>query len=94
MAARDLTIYGIRKQVGDTFYLVSKSVPYHLEDQEGIVRAECHIGAYILQILGPSTTRVTYVSDADVKGMIPGFIKNMVSKHQASVPINLNMRLK
>ena len=57
------------------------------------MRAECHIGAYVLKKLSPTSTRVTYVSDVDVKGMIPGFVKNMVSKYQASVPLNLNRRL-
>lgn len=74
---------------GNKTYIMTKTIPYDYPVPKGVVRGEVYIGSYCLEELEPKKTRVTYISDADPKGMIPGMIKSRVSKGQASVPSNL-----
>jgi hypothetical protein len=40
------------------------------------------------------TIRVTYLSDGDVKGSIPGFVKNIFSQGRAEIAAYINECLK
>ncbi len=51
----------------------------------GVVRAEAIIGGYILERIDKNTTKVTYMSYADIKGSIPTLLKNQLSKNQGEV---------
>lgn len=43
--------------------------------------AELHVAGFILEKIDSGRTHVTNISDVDVKGSIPGFVKNaMASK--------------
>jgi len=48
----------------------------------GVVRAQAYIGGYIMEKIDEKTTKVTYMSNADIKGSIPTMIKNQLSKKQ------------
>lgn len=48
---------------------------------------------YEVTKVGDKKTKVVYISDADPAGSLPGFIKTMVSKGQAEVPVNLKRYL-
>ena len=45
---RDFVTVAIRKQEGDTYYIVSKSCSYPLPEVQGVVRGEIHIAGYII----------------------------------------------
>jgi hypothetical protein len=40
------------------------------------------IGGYILEKIDEANTKVIYMSSTDIKGSIPGLIKNELSKKQ------------
>lgn len=50
-----------------------------------VVRGEIIIGGYVLERIDDNTTKVTYMSNADIKGSIPGMIKNELAKKQGEV---------
>ena len=45
-----------------------------------------HLGGYIIEKIDEKKTKVTYISDTDIKGSIPGMIKNQLNKRQGSIP--------
>jgi len=60
----------------DKAYLGSKSINYPCPEEKKVVRGEIIIGGYILERIDEKKTKVTYLSNADIKGSIPGLIKN------------------
>ena len=83
---RDFVCAGIVEPVGDNkLYMVIRSCDYPHKGEEGPVRGEMHLGAYIMEALGEKETKFTYISDFDLKGMIPGFIKNSVTKAEGKM---------
>ena len=52
------------------------------------------IGGYIVEKVKENVSRVTYVSDGDIKGSIPDFVKRYVSESQGSVAGKMNACLK
>jgi hypothetical protein len=59
-----------------------------------VVRGECFIGGYIGEKVEEKTLKVTYISDGDVKGSIPGFVKNIFSQGQGEVASRVDGCLK
>jgi len=43
------------------------------------------MGGYVIERVDENKTRVTYMSNADIKGSIPGMIKNELAKKQGEV---------
>lgn len=69
--------------------MLTKSINYGVAPVKGVVRGDVLIGSYSIEKLAENKTRLTYISDSDVKGWIPGPVKNMVAKSQAEVPANV-----
>ena len=65
--------------------MVNRSCDYPHPEVKGVVRAELFGGAFILEKIDETHTRVTYISDADPKGSIPQMVKNFVSGSQGQV---------
>ena len=82
---RDFVCVSYRLNEGNKIYLGSKSCNYPVPEVNGVVRAEAFIGGYILEKLDEKTTKVTYMSNADIKGSIPTIIKNQLSKNQGTI---------
>ena len=59
-----------------------------------MVRGEAIIGGYIGEKIDEKTIKVAYLSDGDIKGSIPGFVKNIVSQNQGEVASRVNDCLK
>ena len=94
VSARDFVILTMDKQVSEGRYIfASTSVKYKKGEESGVVRATVKCAGYEILDLGEGKTKVTYISDADPSGSLPGFIKTMVSKGQAEVPFNLKRYL-
>ena len=66
----------------DKVYMGSKSCGYPYPEVKGIVRGELNIGGYIVEKIDEEHTKVTYISDADLKGNIPQMIQNKLSSGQ------------
>lgn len=49
------------------------------------MRGEVYVGGYIIEKIDENTTQISYFSDADLKGKIPGMIKNTVSSKQGEI---------
>ena len=58
------------------------------------MRAELFIGGYILEKIDDERTKVTYISDTDIKGSIPTMIKNKVMEKEGNVPASIESELK
>jgi hypothetical protein len=69
--------------------LAAKSVNYPCPEVKGIVRGELFIGGWILEKIDENKTKVSYFSDIDIKGSVPGMIKNKLTERQASMPAKL-----
>lgn len=61
---------------------------------KGVVRGEAIIGGYVAEKVDEKTVKVTYLSDGDIKGSIPGFVKNIVSQNQGEIASRVNECLK
>jgi hypothetical protein len=72
-------------RVGDKVYLGIKSIDYAHPEVKGVVRGEIFIGGYIIEKVDENSTSITYISDSDTKGSLPGMIKNSVSEKQGGV---------
>lgn len=82
---RDFVTLSTRHREGDKYYIATQSCNYPYAEVNGIVRAQLHIGGYILQKINENTTKITYISDSDIKGNIPGMLKNSLSSKQGQV---------
>lgn len=64
------------------FVDASKSIEHQYPLPKGVVRGWVYIAGYIVEQTSEKTCRVTYISDTDVRGMIPDFVKKMAAKNQ------------
>ena len=85
IANRDFVVISIREKHENGYYIATKSCKYPKEQKKGVVRADLAIGGYILEKVDENSTRVTYVSFSDVKGNIPGMVKNTYAAKQGGV---------
>lgn len=82
---RDFVSVSHLARVDNKIYLGVKSVEYPHPEVKGVVRGWIHIGGYILEKIDENTTRITYISDSDTKGSLPGLVKNAVSQKQGGI---------
>ena len=69
----------------DKVYIGTKASDYPCPEKKGVVRGEVFIGAYIIERVDEKQTRITYISDVDLKGSIPNFLKNGLSHLQGDI---------
>lgn len=79
---------------GNNFYITTKSCSYPHDEIKGVVRGDCVIGGYSAEKIDEKTLRIIYLSDGDIKGSIPGFVKNYFSQSQGEVASRVNDCLK
>jgi hypothetical protein len=94
VAGRDFVLVERYLRKGDKYYAVSSSCDYPVPEVEGVVRGVCAIGGYMGERVDGETIKVTYLSDGDIKGSIPGFIKNILSQGQGEIASRINDCLK
>ncbi len=87
---RDFVSLSVRKQEGDTYYIATQSCDFPYPEKNGVVRAHLHVGGYILRKINENSTSLTYISDTDIKGNVPGMIKNAQSAKQGQVAGRVN----
>lgn len=86
VSGRDFVLLSTKRREGKKVFILTKSIAYNHPIPNKIVRGEVHVGSYCIEELEPKKCKVTYISDADPKGWIPGPLKNSASKNQAQVP--------
>jgi len=82
---RDFVSVSVRKQVDGVYYIASQSCNFPYAEKNGVVRAHLYVGGYIIRKINENTTSVTYISDTDIKGSVPGMIKNAQSSKQGQI---------
>jgi hypothetical protein len=88
---RDFVSVAYQHLEGDTkAYIGSKSCSWPCPEEKKVVRGEIIIGGYVLEKIDEKSTKVTYMSNADIKGSIPGMIKNELAKKQGEVAAKIN----
>ena len=74
------------EETKDKVYIGTKASDYPCPQKKGVVRGEVFLGAYIVEKVDENNTRITYISDVDLKGAIPNFLKNGLSHLQGDIP--------
>lgn len=74
-----------KERTGDKMYIATTACPYPYPASKGVVRGEVFVGGYIIEKINDNVTQITYISDADLKGSIPGMIKNTLSAKQGEI---------
>jgi hypothetical protein len=81
---RDFVYAGKVIQRDDGLLLAAKSVDMGVPERDGIVRGEVITSGFYLKRIGERQTEVTYLTCADMKGMLPGFVVDMIGQEQTS----------
>lgn len=74
-----------KEEGGSKIYIGTTSCKYPHPEVKGVVRGEIYIGGYILEKVDETHTKVTYISDANLAGSIPGMVQNQLSQSQGDV---------
>lgn len=86
VAKRDFVALSIIKRQGDNLcFIASKSCNYPIPEVKDVVRGELYMGGYIIQKLDETNTLITYISDVDLKGSIPGMIKKVLTGKEGEI---------
>lgn len=75
-------------------YIGSKSCNWPCSEEKKVVRGEISVGGYVLERIDENKTKVTYMSNADIKGSIPAMIKNELAKKQGEVAARIEQAMK
>lgn len=87
---REFVICSGKLRVSDKkTYIATIGCDFDYPVQEGVVRGEVYAGGYIIEKLGEKQTQITYISDTDLKGSIPGMVKNILSAKQGEITSNI-----
>ena len=90
-----VAVNSIRQENSKKAYIGSRSIDYPCKFADpDSVRAELHVAGFIIEALDGGKTKVTSFNDIDLKGMIPGFIKNSMSKKRASNIVELEEKIR
>lgn len=83
---RDFVNVSAKEWEGDNiFFIATTACSFPYPEAKSVVRGEVFVGGYIIEKIDENTTQVTYISDADLKGSIPGMIKNTLSAKQGEI---------
>lgn len=64
---------------GNRAFVGNKSCNFPFQKDPDTVLAELHLAGFILEKIDANRTNLINISDVDVKGSIPGFIKNSLA---------------
>lgn len=82
---REFISVSAKEKTPEKVYIATCACPYEYPASKGVVRGEVFVGGYIIDKIDENTTQITYVSDADLKGKIPGMVKNTLSAKQGEI---------
>lgn len=82
---REFISTSAKEKSADKIYIATTACQFPYPESKGVVRGAVYVGGYIIEKISEDVTQVTYISDADLKGSIPGMIKNTLSAKQGEV---------
>jgi hypothetical protein len=82
---RDFVNVASKEKSSDKIYIATSACQYPYPVPKSTVRGEVYCGGYIIEKISDDVTQITYISDADLKGSIPGMIKNTLSAKQGEI---------
>jgi hypothetical protein len=82
---REFINVSAKEKTESKIYIATCGCPLDYPASKGVVRGEVFVGGYIIEKIDENTTQITYVSDADLKGSIPGMVKNTLSAKQGEI---------
>lgn len=90
---REVVAVNTVRVIGDKAYIGNRSCNFPVNLNKDNVLAQIHAGGFILERNGDKT-RITSISDVDVKGSIPGFVKNGMAGKRAEALLNLEEKIR
>lgn len=86
ISSREIVAVFTFKQEGNKTYLGNRSCNYPYKGDPDAIRAEAIVGGFILEKVSEGQTKITTITNVDIKGSIPDFIRNwMVEKRAQSL---------
>lgn len=82
---REFVSSSTKEKNSDKIYIATCACQFPYPESKGVVRGEVYVGGYIIEKISEDVTQITYISDADLKGSIPGMIKNTLSAKQGEI---------
>ncbi len=82
---REFVSVATKEYNADKIYIATCACQFPYPASKGTVRGEVYVGGYIIEKISDDVTQVTYISDANLKGSIPGMIKNTLSAKQGEI---------
>ena len=91
VSSRDFVMLNqMHKDPDGTIYVIAYSTTHSsMPVNKGVVRAELHIGGWILKPIGSNETQVDYISKSDLGGSLPKALLNSIAQKQGLKPILL-----
>ena len=86
---RQMVVVNTYINEGDKVYVGNRSCKYPVQIDKDAVQAELLIGGFILDKMDEGKTMVTNISDVDIKGAIPDFVVNAMSKKRVQMMYDL-----
>jgi len=83
VSSRDMVLTFTVKNEGNKAYIGNRSCNYPYKGDPDAIRADCKIGGFILEKIDGTKTRLTSISNMDIKGSIPSFFKGWLDGKRA-----------
>ena len=94
-AHRDFVSVAYKHMEGnEKAYIGTKACNWPCPEEKKVVRGQIMIGGYVLEKIDENKSKVTYMSNANIKGSIPGMIKNELAKKQGEVASRIEEAMK
>ena len=90
---REMVVVNTFKNEGDKIYVGNRSCSYPVQVNKNAVLANLLVGGFILDKTEGNKTIVTNISDVDIKGNIPDFVMNAMSKKRIEMLYDLEKRI-
>jgi hypothetical protein len=93
IADRDFVCASGRKKIGDKIVIASRSVVTDKYPEiKGVVRGEVYHSGFVLEKMDDETTHINYLTMADPKGWIPGWMTNLAGSEMMGRLTNIKKK--
>ena len=91
---REMVVVNSYRNEGDKVYVGNRSCKFPVTVDKDAVQAELMVGGFILDKMDETKTMVTNISDVDIKGAIPDFVVNAMSKKRVEMLYDIEKKIK
>ena len=85
-SARDFVLLSTRERISDSRLVIASTSCDEIPESSDFVRGVVFASGYIIDRINDHSSKLTYLAHSDIRGSIPGFIKNKVSLGQGEKP--------